>query len=128
MTKLSAASRRKQDFPPQVVIDAAAIIRKFIEDYQEKLEENHLFPRFRKAGKLVELVETLYAQHQAGWRVTDRIAATAGSLKTDEQRRRLATDLAAFNRMYATHKAREDTVLFPELHLRCVMEQSWQWR
>jgi hemerythrin-like domain-containing protein len=106
----------KQDFPPQVVIDAAAIIRKFVEDYHEKLEENHLFPRFRKAGKLVDLLETLYDQHQAGRRVTDRIVATAQSLKTDEQRRRLATDLAAFNRMYAPHEAREDTVLFPELH------------
>jgi hemerythrin-like domain-containing protein len=105
-----------QDFPPQVVIDAAAIIRKFIEDYHEKLEEDHLFPRFRKAGKLVDLVETLYAQHQAGRRVTERIVATAGSLKTDEERRRLTTDLAAFNRMYAPHEAREDTVLFPELH------------
>jgi hemerythrin-like domain-containing protein len=106
----------KQDFPPQVVTDAATIIRKFVEDYHEKLEEEHLFPRFRKAGKLVELVDTLYAQHQAGRRVTDRIIASASSLKTDEDRKRIAGDLAAFNRMYAPHEAREDTVLFPELH------------
>jgi hemerythrin-like domain-containing protein len=106
----------KQDFPPQVVTDAATIIRKFVEDYHEKLEEEHLFPRFRKAGKLVELVDTLYAQHQAGRRVTDRIIASASSLKTDEDRKRIAGDLAAFNRMYAPHEAHEDTVLFPELH------------
>jgi len=106
----------KQDFPPQAVTDAATIIRKFIEDYHEKLEEDHLFPRFRKAGKLVDLVNTLYEQHQAGRRVTKRIMATAASLKTDEDRTRLARDLTAFNRMYAPHEAREDTVLFPELH------------
>lgn len=29
---------------------------------------------------------------------------------------KLAADLKAFNRMYAQHEAREDTVLFPALH------------
>jgi hemerythrin-like domain-containing protein len=108
--------RTNKEFPPQAVTDGATIIRKFIEDYHEKLEEDHLFPRFRKAGKLVELVNTLYAQHQAGRRVTDRIVATAAALKTQDDRNRLASDLEAFNRMYAPHEAREDTVLFPELH------------
>ena len=106
----------RQDFSPQSVIDGATIIRKFVEDYHEKLEEDHLFPRFRKAGKLTDLVNTLLAQHQAGRRVTDRVLATARSLKTDDDRNRLAADLAAFNRMYAPHEAREDTVLFPAIH------------
>ena len=106
----------RQEFSPQTVRDCATIIRKFIEDYHEKLEEDHLFPRFRKAGKLVDLVTVLYAQHQAGRRVTERILATAGSLKSEDERNRLARDLEAFNRMYAPHEAREDTVLFPELH------------
>jgi hemerythrin-like domain-containing protein len=108
--------RANQDFPPQAVIDGATIIRKFVEDYHEKLEEDHLFPRFRKAGKLVPLVDTLLKQHQAGRRVTERVLALASSLKTPEERNRLAADLEAFNRMYAPHEAREDTVLFPELH------------
>jgi hemerythrin-like domain-containing protein len=105
-----------EDFSPQAVTEGATIIRKFVEDYHEKLEEDYLFPRFRKAGKLTDLVDTLNKQHQAGRRVTDRILATASSLKTPADRSRLASDLAAFNRMYAPHEAREDTVLFPELH------------
>jgi hemerythrin-like domain-containing protein len=108
--------RAKQEFPPEVVKDGGTIVRKFIEDYHEKLEEDHLFPRFRKAGKLVDLVNVLYTQHKAGRRVTDRILTTAASLKTQDDRNRLAADLEAFNRMYAPHEAREDTVLFPELH------------
>ncbi len=108
--------RARQDFPPQTVTDGATIIRKFIEEYHEKLEEDHLFPRFRKAGKLVSLVDTLLKQHQAGRRVTERVLATAASLKTEDDRNRLASDLEAFVRMYAPHEAREDTVLFPELH------------
>jgi hemerythrin-like domain-containing protein len=106
----------RQDFPPQTVSDSADIIRKFIEDYHEKLEEEHLFPRFRKAHKLVDLVDVLYEQHQAGRRVTDRVFARIQSLRTSDDRQRLADDLGAFIRMYAPHEAREDTVLFPALH------------
>ncbi len=108
--------RANQDFSPQAVADGATIIRKFIEEYHEKLEEEHLFPRFRKAGKLVSLVDTLEKQHQAGRRVTARVLSMASSLKTEDDRNRLANDLEAFNRMYAPHEAREDTVLFPALH------------
>jgi hemerythrin-like domain-containing protein len=108
--------RAKEDFSAQSVTEGATIIRKFIENYHEKLEEDHLFPRFRKAGKLVDLVNTLYEQHEAGRHVTERILATAGSLKTQQDRDSLANDLLAFNRMYAPHETREDTVLFPELH------------
>jgi hemerythrin-like domain-containing protein len=88
------------------------MIQKFIEEYHEKLEEDHLFPRFEKAGKLVDLVKTLRAQHAAGRAVTGRILASAkgGDLQ------KLGTDLAAFVRMYRPHESREDTVLFPALH------------
>src|SRR5438270_13394487 len=55
--------RAKRDFDPQLLSAAAAIVCQFVEDYHEKLEQDFLFPRFRKAGKLVELVDTLYAQH-----------------------------------------------------------------
>jgi hypothetical protein len=61
----------KQDFPPDALADAARIIRSFVEDYHEKLEEDFLFPRFEKANQLVELVKVLRTQHQAGRRVTD---------------------------------------------------------
>jgi hemerythrin-like domain-containing protein len=114
--EITTRIRQNRDFSPQSVTDGATIIRKFIEDYHEKLEENYLFPRLRQAGKLAELVDVLLSQHQAGRCLTDRILATAASLKTGEDRNRLANDLKAFNRMYAPHEAREDTVLFPELH------------
>jgi len=77
MTKSFGRIRSRQDFPPQAVTDGATIIRKFIEEYHEKLEEDHLFPRFRKAGKLVSLVDTLLKQHQAGRRITERVLVTA---------------------------------------------------
>jgi hemerythrin-like domain-containing protein len=96
---------------------AADIVRRFVEDYHEKLEEEHIFPRFEKAGEQADLVKTLLAQHQAGRRLTDAIMplAEAGA-RTRLARRQLGEHLRLFTRMYGPHKAREDTVLFPALH------------
>lgn len=105
----------KEDLPPQALKDSATIIRTFIEDYHEKLEEDHLFPRFRKANKLVDLVDVLLKQHQAGRKLTDTTLrlSTLEALKKPEDRKALAESLRQFIRMYNPHEAREDTVLFP---------------
>ena len=97
------------------ITNSATIIREFIEDYHEKDEEEFVFPRLKKAGKLGDLVDVLVAQHQAGRRVTADILrlATPGTLKLDVSRKQLAESLRAFIRMYEPHAAREDTVLFP---------------
>src|SRR5260370_6301037 len=105
----------KQDFPPEALADGAGIIRSFIEDYHEKLEEDFLFPRFEKAHQLVDLVSVLRDQHQAGRRVTDITMhlANLGSLKNDSERAQLAGSMRQFIRFYTTHQARGATVLFP---------------
>ncbi len=100
----------KKDFPPDVVTDSAKLIRNFVENYHEKLEEDYLFPRFKKAGKEVDLVNTLYTQHQKGRLLTDRTLSLVSS-KGDHAQLRQALHL--FVRMYEPHEAREDTVLFP---------------
>ena len=107
-----------EELPPKSLADAARIIRSFIEDYHSKLEEDYLFPRFRKARKLVELVNVLQEQHQAGRRLTNVTLrlATAEALQSPEDRRALAESLRQFVRMYSPHEAREDTVLFPAFH------------
>jgi hemerythrin-like domain-containing protein len=104
--------QRKQQFDPGVITKSAELIQRFIEDYHEKLEENYLFPRFEKAGKLLDLVKTLRVQHAAGRNITGSILASvkAGDLNAG------AAWLAMFVRMYRPHEAREDTVLFPALH------------
>jgi hemerythrin-like domain-containing protein len=106
----------KEDFDPKVIADSAKVVQDFIENYHEKSEEEFLFPRFRKAGKLVDLVDTLLAQHQAGRRVTATVLQYAPqSRKDDDARRRTVTAMQAFITMYRPHAAREDTVLFPAL-------------
>ena len=110
----------KQTFDGSVLVDAADVIRHFVEDYHEKLEEDFLFPRFRKAGKLVNLVDTLLAQHKAGRVLTAQIRELASlatfkyvSEKSASDAEKLVDALSAFLRMYRPHEAREDTVLFP---------------
>jgi hemerythrin-like domain-containing protein len=105
----------KEDLPPEPLADSAKIIREFVEDYHENLEEDFLFPRFRKAKKLVDLVDVLLQQHQAGRRLTDITMhlATNQALKNADDQRKLADSLRQFIRMYNPHEAREDTVLFP---------------
>jgi hemerythrin-like domain-containing protein len=106
-----------EDLPPEALADAAGISRSFIEDYHEKLEEDFLFPRYREANKLGDLVDVLVEQHKAGRRLTDITLRLANlqALKAPDDRRTLADSLRRFIRMYSPHEAREDTVLFPAL-------------
>jgi hemerythrin-like domain-containing protein len=103
------------ELPPDPIHDAAKLIRSFVEDYHEKLEEDFLFPRFRKANTLVDLVDVLARQHQGGRALTDITLryANPNSLREAEEKRKLRDSLAQFIRMYNPHEAREDTVLFP---------------
>ncbi len=106
-----------EEIPWTRVSESAGIIRTFVEDYHEKLEEKYVFPAMRKAGKLADLVEVLLQQHQAGRRLTDRISSIAqrnGREATDPKQ--LSSALGQFVRMYEPHASREDTVLFPALH------------
>jgi hemerythrin-like domain-containing protein len=105
-----------EDFDPAVLTGSAEIVRDFIENYHEKSEEQHVFPRFRKAGKMLGLIDTLLTQHQAGRRVTAVILRCApNSRKDGDDRRQLVSSMQAFIAMYRPHAAREDTDLFPKL-------------
>ncbi|MDO3644860.1 hemerythrin domain-containing protein [Mucilaginibacter sp. L3T2-6] len=106
-----------KDLNLSLVGQAATLIKTFVEDYHEKLEEDHLFPRFEKAGQLADLTKTLRIQHQKGRILTGRIITNAKKTNlTSDDKKAMAQDMQAFVRMYSPHEAREDTVLFPALH------------
>jgi hemerythrin-like domain-containing protein len=115
--EISMRLRKGGNYPSAVLTNAAGLVRRFVEDYHEKLEEDHVFPRFVKAGKLVDLVNVLLEQHRAGRRLTERIK-NLGSLSTlnPDEKRELLKNLGLFAHMYRPHKSREDTVLFPSFH------------
>jgi hemerythrin-like domain-containing protein len=112
------ASRRLEagePIPTEPLAHGARIVRSFIEDYHERDEEEFIFPRFRKAGKLVDLVNVLLQQHQVGRKLTVEILrlATPGGVAAQSGRADLARTMRSFTRMYEAHAAHEDTVLFP---------------
>lgn len=106
------AARRIEDaepLDPGVVNGGAGIVRRFIEDYHEMLEEEFVFPRLEGAGQELPLVAVLRLQHQRGRELTTEIARLSSGKATPE----LALALRRFERMYRPHAAREETVLFP---------------
>jgi hemerythrin-like domain-containing protein len=110
--------RAREEVTPEIFHSSATLVRKFVEDYHEKLEENYIFPEFEKKKTLVKLVKVLRTQHQAGRVVTDVILRNAAPdpFRREEPRRELVRSVEAFIRMYRPHEAREDTVLFPAIH------------
>ena len=105
-----------EEMDPAVFTQSAEIVRDFIENYHEKSEEEHLFPRFRKAGRMVPLVDVLETQHLAGRKLTERILAAAPTSHRERAQREAMTGaMQSFIRMYRPHAAREDTDLFPTL-------------
>jgi len=105
---------KNESFPRQALLDAATVIRTFVEDYHEKQEEQYLFPRFQKANQLTDLVSVLLQQHQAGRTITDQIIQLSKSANpTATETEKLVQLISSFNTMYRPHESREDTVLFP---------------
>jgi hemerythrin-like domain-containing protein len=104
-----------QEFPLSTLTGANAVTRSFLQDFHEKNEELHIFNRFSQAGKMVELVATLYQQHLAGRKLLDKIVfqSTAENLKNPWQHITIAQSLNSFNQVMRPHAAWEDTVLFP---------------
>jgi hemerythrin-like domain-containing protein len=110
--------RGKEEVGPEVFHKPASLVRTFVEDYHEQLEEKFIFPEFEKRKKHTDLVRVLLQQHQAGRALTDVVLRNAApaAFRKEEGRRELAANVRAFIRMYRPHEAREDTVLFPALH------------
>ncbi|HET6804493.1 MAG TPA: hemerythrin domain-containing protein [Frateuria sp.] len=108
--------RSRQAIPAEALHRAAALFRRFGEDYHERsLEERHVFPALIIAGgTLTTICRTLAAQHQRGRQLTDYILATsAGHGVGRSAMDPLAAALAGLVRMYQHHAAIEDTVVFP---------------
>jgi hemerythrin-like domain-containing protein len=110
-------AQSKKEIPSQVLHQTADLVKRFVENYHEKNEENYIFPVFIKARKLSGLVETLLAQHKAGRQITAQILefSQPASFKYPANQIKILDPCEKFIRMYRPHKAREDTVLFPAL-------------
>lgn len=104
-----------REFNPALVRSTAEIIHNFIEDYHEKLEEDHVFPRLEEADVHRDLTDILRKQHRAGRQVTEKVLALTSGDPSQEslELSHLIRLMRSFNLMYRPHESREETVLFP---------------
>ena len=101
---------RRVAFDVAILNQTAAITRRFVEDYHERLEEEYVFPRLEAAGRETGLIAVLRQQHERGRQLTDDIVRLCAAPR---RKQKLPPLLRNFEHMYRPHAAREDTVLFP---------------
>ena len=104
-----------EDIDPAVFTQAGEIMRDFVHDYHEKNEEEQVFPRFKTAGRMVELITILQAQHGACRKLTERVLDLAPKSTVKAEREHLVEAMQATMTLYRPHAAREDTDVFPTL-------------
>ena len=114
------------DFQIDTLTNAVNIIKEFIQDYHEKLEETYVFPLFEKQKKEIRLVKTLRNQHNKGREITAQLQKLSAKNKLDKSTKKSIKNLLQkFIRMYRPHEAREDTVLFPQVR-SLISEQEFK--
>ena len=111
---------------PDLLRQAASLVRKLYEDFHQRLEEEYIFPQFENHAQLGPLVKALKAQHAAGRQVTDSILQALGAAggsagggvapPVPAARVPLAQACRATIRLHRPHMAREATELFQALY------------
>ncbi len=109
--------REHRELPPEWLHRSADLVRRFVEEYHEQLEERFIFPEFENRRQMTELVRTLRRQHEAGRNLTAVILRHTApeTFRGRQDHAELIDVCTSFIRMYRPHEAREDTVLFPAL-------------
>lgn len=94
---------------------AASIFRDYIEKHHDRCEERYIFPQFRKANYIVEIVNELHDQHAAAIKITRQILAlSSGEDGTGANGwQKLMGLCTEVSRMYRPHMAWEQSVVFP---------------
>jgi len=105
-----------EDLPAAPVHQAAQLVRGYIEDFHEHLEEQYVFHPLYAAHQLTGIVRILCEQHKRGRVLTRTILDTTHKQTLSKHdRQTLMTTIEAFNKMYGPHEAWEDTVVYPAL-------------
>jgi hemerythrin-like domain-containing protein len=122
-TEIDGPLRRGERIDAAALASSLDVVQWFIERYHERVEEEQVFPRLEHAGRELELVRTLRAQHEVGRAITRELAGLVASGLDAANRAQVADQLARHARMYAAHASREDTVVFPAL--RDIVGADW---
>ncbi len=102
-----------KDFNIEILLQSAKIIKSFVEQHHEKLEEEYIFPALKSEYK--DLVNTLTEQHKLSRQLTEQVIklCNKNTLESLFEKSKLIALLCTFIKMYRVHASRENTVLFP---------------
>jgi hemerythrin-like domain-containing protein len=106
---------RGQDVDVSIINRSAQMIHDYINNHHERDEERYVFPKFKEASYIVDIVDTLKEQHDSSRKIAKELidlSARGASIGMDD-RKRLMYLCGAFSYMYLAHIAHENTILFP---------------
>jgi len=107
----------------EAIAGAAVLIREYIQDFHEKNEERHIFPKVYSRPGMADFVKTLRRQHEQGRPIIDEILR-ATRHRNGTPHEVLAGRLRGFTDLYRPHKAWEDTVLFPAYRMAATQDEA----
>lgn len=117
LEEIRGGMNARMDLPPEMIGGTVEIIRTFVMDIHQQMEEKYIFPVFDAQGKMSGLVGVLREQHAAGARLIEILRGLCDgfSAKDLEKRRTMASAIHLLSRMCRAHAEWEDTALFPLL-------------
>ncbi len=96
---------------------AAGMLRRVVEDYHVRLEEDYLFPLFQKANQMADMIAVLRQQHAAARSLTDAILKASSGAGDATSLDALRPHVLAYIHMLRPHTAHEETILYPQLRM-----------
>ena len=95
------------------IVKVSNIIKDFVEEFHEKIEERYIFPAFISAGKNISTINLLLKQHKLGRVLTSNILFLAQ--QKGDNHKKLEKLLEKYIGMMGLHGVREDTDIFRKL-------------
>ena len=104
-----------QEIDIEAIHHVSEIVRDYVVNHHEKDEEEFIFPKFREANYIVEIVDTLERQHDVTEELNGQIMdlSAKGQDISQDELVRLLDHCGMFINMYLPHISRENTILFP---------------
>ncbi len=104
-----------QEIDVSVIRRASKMVDEYVASHHERDEENYVFPKFREANYIVDLVDTLERQHDVARELNAQVMelSSKGAEISQDEAVRLLDLCGMFINMYLPHISRENTILFP---------------
>jgi hemerythrin-like domain-containing protein len=104
-----------QEIDISAINRASQMVDMYVSNHHEKDEEEYIFPKFREANYIVEIVDTLENQHDVARELNRQIMdlSSQGADISQEDLVRLLDRCGMYINMYLPHISRENTIVFP---------------